>query len=190
MYRDARSQFADVGPNKKYFFNVEHNIYKMLDLDGKLCEEGQNYSLDECVHKSLEKESMEKFGCLTPFGTTKDNICKDPEKSKMAYELFSEYRNYGRNIKSLTCLKPCSFLSIKLSKSNENPIGQNIGKLIFFFKELIQETSSYYSYGSREFIAEIGGFVGLFIGASVYQLADLFENITRKVKSNIVQAES
>ena len=188
MNEEARSQFADVGPYKKYFFNVEHNIYKMLDLDGKLCEDEQDYSLDECVHNSLKKESMEKIGCVSPFGINKDNICKDPKRSKMAFELFWEYRDYGRSNKSLTCLKPCSFLNIKLSKSNENPSEKKYGRLIFFFKEFIQETSSYYSYGSREFIAELGGFIGLFIGASIYQVADLFENIIRKLKSNIVQA--
>ena len=141
MNEDARSYLADVGPYKKSFFNVEHNIYKMLDLDGKLCEDEQDYSLDECVHNSLNKESMEKIGCVSPFGINKDNICKDPKRSKMAYELFSEYRDYGRNNKSLACLKPCSFLNIRLSKSNEKLTGKNNGKLIFFFKELIQETS-------------------------------------------------
>ena len=186
MSADARSQFADAGPYKKIFLNVEHNIYKMLDLDGKMCEDEQDYSLDECVHNSLNKESMEKIGCVSPFGINKDNICKDPKRSKMAYDLFLEYRDYGRSNKSLACLKPCSFLNIKLSKSNENPTGK-YGKLIFFFKEFIQETSSYYSYGSREFIAEIGGFIGLFIGASIYQVADFFENIIRKLLSNIVQ---
>ena len=186
MDADARSQFADVGSYKKYYFNVEHNNYKMLDLDGKLCEDEQDYSLDECVHNSLNKESMEKIGCVSPFGINKDNICKDPKRSKMAFELFWEYRNYGRS--NLTCLKPCSFLNIKLSKSNENPSEKKDGRLIFFFREFIQETSSYYSYGSRELIAEIGGYVGLFIGVSIYQVADLFENIIRKLKSNIVQA--
>ena len=160
----------------------------MLDLDGELCEDEKKYSLDECVHNLLKKESMEKIGCVTPFGITKDNICKDPAKSKEAFKLFSEYRIYGSSNKSLACLKPCSFLNIKLSKSNENSSEKKDGRLIFFFKEFIQETSSYYSYGSREFIAEIGGFIGLFIGVSIYQLADLFENIIRKLNSNIVQA--
>ena len=130
---------------------------------------------------------MEKIGCVTPFGITKDNICKDPEKSKEAFELFSEYRAYGKNNRSLACLKPCSFLNIRLSKSNERVTESDHGKLTFFFEEIIQETKSYYSYGSREFIAEIGGYVGLFIGASVYQLADLFENIIRKLKSYFIQ---
>ena len=190
MYKNARRKFVDVDVYKRYFVNVEHNIYEMLDLDGKLCEDDQKYSLDECVHNLLQKESMEKIGCVTPFGITKDNICKDPAKSREAFKLFSEYRIYGRSNKSLACLKPCSFLSIKLSKSNEKLTETNHGKLTFFFEEIIQETSSYYSYGSREFIAEIGGYVGLFIGASVYQLADLFENIIRKLKSYFIQAET
>ena len=190
MDRQARTKFLDVEIYKKYFVNVEHNIFEMLDLDGELCEDEKKYSLDECVHNLLKKESMEKIGCVTPFGITKDNICKDPAKSREAFKLFSEYRIYGRSNKSLACLKPCSFLNIKLSKSNEKLTDKNHGKLTFFFKDFIQETRSYYSYGSREFIAEIGGYVGLFIGASVYQLADLVENIIRKIKSIIAQAKT
>ena len=190
MDRQARRKFVDVEIYKKYFANVEHNIYEMLDLDGELCEDEKKYSLDECVHNLLNKESMEKIGCVTPFGITKDNICKDSAKSREAFKLFSEYRIYGKSNKSLACLKPCSFLNIKLSKSNEKLTDKNHGTLSFFFEDFIQETSSYYSYGSREFIAEIGGYVGLFIGASVYQLADLVENIIRKIKSIIAQAKT
>ena len=188
MDRQARRKFVDVEIYKKYFVNVEHNIFEMLDLDGELCENEKKYSLDECVHNLLKKESMEKIGCVTPFGITKDNICKDPAKSREAFKLFSEYRIYGSSNKSLACLKPCSFLNIKLSKSNKKLTEKNHGMLSFFFEKFIQETSSYYSYGSREFIAEIGGYVGLFVGASIYQVADLFDNIIRKLKSSIVQA--
>jgi len=34
------------------------------------------------------------------------------------------------------------------------------------------------------FIAEIGGYVGLFLGASVFQIADLFTPILTKLRSN------
>ena len=42
----------------------------------------------------------------------------------------------------------------------------------------VQETVAYYSYDDLSFIAEIGGYVGLFLGASIYQTADLFQFIT------------
>ena len=52
------------------------------------------------------------------------------------------------------------------------------GLLRLTFNKKVQETVSYYSYDDLSFIAEIGGYVGLFLGASIYQTADLFQFIT------------
>ena len=46
---------------------------------------------------------------------------------------------------------------------------------------MIHQTVSYYSYDDISFIAEIGGYVGLFLGASVYQCADLIEILFGKI---------
>ena len=51
-----------------------------------------------------------------------------------------------------------------------------------YFNEFIQEIVNYYSYDDLSFIAEIGGYVGLFLGASVFQIADLFTVIIRKLR--------
>ena len=57
-------------------------------------------------------------------------------------------------------------------------------RLIMYFNEYIQEIVNYYSYDDLSFIAEIGGYVGLFLGASFFQIADLFTPIFRKLRSN------
>ena len=64
---------------------------------------------------------------------------------------------------------------IKVSKTEGN------GLLRLTFNKKIQETVAYYSYDDLSFIAEIGGYVGLFLGASIYQIADLIGIIMRKI---------
>ena len=42
---------------------------------------------------------MEKFGCVTPFGISKENICREDSKSSKALNLFLEYREYTPDYK-------------------------------------------------------------------------------------------
>ena len=68
-------------------------------------------------------------------------------------------------------------MSVKVFIGKERETGMQ-GKFVLTFDEKVHETVAYYSYDDLSFIAEIGGYVGLFLGASVYQTADLFQFIT------------
>ena len=52
-----------------------------------------------------------------------------------------------------------------------------------FFEEFIRVTRDYYTYTEISLIAEIGGYVGLFLGVSVNQVTNLMNFIA----ANIVQ---
>ena len=43
------------------------------------------------------------------------------------------------------------------------------------FEELVAVTKDYYTYTELSLIAEIGGYVGLFLGVSVNQVIDLMD---------------
>ena len=77
-----------------------------------------------------------------------------------------------------SCLEPCSFLSIKINKASET--NDSYPRLEMYFEEYIQEIVNYYSYDSLSFIAEIGGYVGLFLGYSILQITELFSFLIRK----------
>ena len=80
--RAGRSNFRDVAVNTRHMINVEHDIYKMLDFEGRACNKQENYSIDDCILNQLRAKSMEQVGCVTPFGNTKEHICEDVEKGK------------------------------------------------------------------------------------------------------------
>ena len=177
----ARNHFIDVYLDKKFNVNLDRNIYTMLDFDGAPCNQQRNYNSDECLLEKLTNESMEKIGCTTPFGISTDNVCKNESIGKEALEIFDEYKDDGRSNKSLSCLKPCSYMTFKLSNIDEKSMdGKTYGKLKLIFNGLVHETVSYYSYDGLSFIAELGGYIGLFAGVSVYQTADLIDFIMRK----------
>ena len=169
---------TDVSPNKNSRVKVEHNLYKMLDFQGIPCNSEKNYRFDNCILNSLEEESLKTIGCETPFGITKDKICRNKQDSKKAYQLYLKYRDDDSYVRNISCYDPCSYVGVKLLKGPESEPKDGKGKLVLAFDEKVHETVAYYSYDDLSFIAEIGGYVGLFLGASVYQTADLFQFIT------------
>ena len=52
-----------------YQLDVKHEVFNMLDNNGAPCSANEEYSKDKCANEVVEKESLEKFGCTTPFGS-------------------------------------------------------------------------------------------------------------------------
>ena len=74
------------------------------------------------------------------------------------------------------CYSPCSFLTIKAIKTTEsisNSYGYN-GLIRLKFKKNIQVFEAQYLYSILSMIAEVGGYVGLFLGISVNQVSTMF----------------
>ena len=100
-----------------------------------------------------------------------DNICSDQNKSNRAKNFYIEQWDNRFNIKE--CPYPCKFTRVHMgSKSNyEEPKR----KMKFVFNRFIKTTKARYVYRELEFLAEFGGYVGLFLGVSVNQITMLMD---------------
>ena len=83
--------------------------------------------------------------------------------------------------KDLGCPQACSYLTIKVIENGWKQDVKNRSELILSFRQKIHSTVSYYLYEEISLVAEIGGFVGLFLGASVYQTADLIDSMITRI---------
>ena len=124
------------------------------------------YEKDSCTESKLDKTSLEKFGCTTPFGPNKDKICKDQENGSKVMELYTKTMEQNFD----NCNNPCLFVSTKATKTSEV---DGYGKVMITLKENIQVIEAYYLYSGLSLIAEVGGYVGLFLGVSVNQVSTL-----------------
>ena len=102
-----------------------------------------------------------------------DNICSDQNKSNRAKNFYIEQWDNRFNIKE--CPYPCKFTRVHMgSKSNyEEPKR----KMKFVFNRFIKTTKARYAYRELEFLAEFGGYVGLFLGISVFHLREVFQGL-------------
>ena len=48
------------------------------------------------------------------------------------------------------------------------------------FDSLIKSSSSYLAYTGLELMAELGGYVGLFLGVSIFHLKDAFDKLVQR----------
>ena len=122
---------------------------------------------------------MDEIGCTTPFGVNLDHICNNSSKSIKAKELYDSLRYRHRKIND--CPFPCQFIKISLA-----PYSGRTGKntTILKFDNFIKVTKTAYSYTELEFLAEFGGYVGLFLGISVFHVSQVVDKILDKLMTN------
>ena len=118
---------------------------------------------------------MDKIGCTTPFVVNLDHICKDLNNSKKARELYHRLHQKTHKIKD--CLYPCKFIKIAVTPYKTRS-DKNTTRLKF--DKFIKVTKAAYSYTELELLAEFGGYVGLFLGFSVFQVSHVVEKILDK----------
>ena len=172
----------------------------MLDNHGEPCNASEHYSQDDCADEQKLKvdtcvfdtyhlnfnfffipvfqESLQEVGCTVPFFKNKDHICNDVEKAEKALEFYktkmqmSDYKE---------CLKPCHYLKayLILSQHIENQEYRNA--ILKFGDDGVQVTSAFEAYGELSLFADIGGYVGMFLGLSFSQLSELSNYVLSKL---------
>ena len=123
------------------------------------------------------QKSVDKFGCVTPFGYNKTNICTNSTLAKQAFD----YYKYSFTKHTENCLNPCNYFLVNTLKTRELNRSLPYAIVRLSFAEYIETTTSHYSYLTLSLIAEIGGYVGLFLGVSLYQTTDILNTIKNRM---------
>ena len=86
----------------------------------------------------------------------------DARNASIIYKNGMKTPNFGG------CFNPCSFLSINNLEHEEYLNRFNGYSLVYLnFEEIIKVTKSYYAYSLLSLLAEISGYVGLFLGICI-----------------------
>ena len=121
------------------------------------------------------------LGCTTPFVRNKTNICVDPDKAKKALEIQSDIFDGDNSILGNACPKSCLHVKSSFGRQEsydiENDENYVPGALKIYFQHDIKVSKSYWSYSGLSLLAEVGGYVGLFLGISVQQVSNVLEKL-------------
>ena len=82
-------------------------------------------------------------------------------------------------MKGNKCNYPCKYLTTSANILNQDFIGpkdgQVRGKINLLLLSTVKKTTAYHSFGLISLLGEIGGYLGLFLGYSIYNIADLMD---------------
>ena len=110
------------------------------------------------------------FGCTTPFGVNKTNICTNQTTAKQVLKMYNDIWK-----QDTSCKVPCKRYSINPIKLNEHDNHKRYGytEVKLQLEDGVVMSEEIFLYSILSMIAEVGGYVGLFLGVSVYQLTEL-----------------
>ena len=168
---------VNIGQKRNY--QVDREVFQALDIDGESCNNSLAYDRGACINDELTKKEM-KFGCNAPFGPNKTFVCDKPQVAK---KLEMVHRAFQRKYNGTKCPKPCNYLKLKVMQTDQTVQNETeIAVTRLLFEDRVKTIKSYYLYSFLSLIAEIGGYVGLFLGVSVYQLTTVFDTIISRLK--------
>ena len=130
--------------------------------------------------------SMKEIGCTTPFGLNKTSICTNREDAINAINLFLDMTYFNQTKANLYCPKSCTYMMTSFSSFTKETKPKNgPGYLELRFQRFIKVSRSRVAYGWLELLAEVGGYVGLFLGVSINQISSLSKSFFTRVKNII-----
>ena len=178
--------------NFRYYWNscysslieLDYQIDNVLKIGDEYCHPDPSFNRDECVTKQLLdvksilkkfmrietlilQSSIKLFGCIPPaLGNYGLPTCKNG----------SEYPMREVN-KLINCPEACTKYTMRLQSESFWGGQIDFPKLTIKFKKQIIVTFDQYSYVWLNLVAEVGGYVGLFLGfsISVFQMTDLVD---------------
>ena len=120
-----------------------------------------------------------QVGCTTPYEPNKTNICMNQGDRNRSLEMYKD--TYESIEHKNICHHPCNFIitraTITSSKIGNFINGKRSTIATIKFKENIKVIEAYHLYSLLSMIAEIGGYVGMFLGISVLQIRYVLDKL-------------
>ena len=120
-----------------------------------------------------------QVGCTTPYEPNKTNICMNQGDRNRSLEMYKQ--TYEWTKPKSNCPYPCNFIitraTITSSKLGNFINGKTSTIATIKFKENIKVIEAYHLYSLLSMIAEIGGYVGMFLGISILQIRFVLDKL-------------
>ena len=71
------------------------------------------------------------------------------------------------------CTSPCATMQVSAKGNNITPAKSGKPQLVLYFQSRIQIGTEHYLYTVHSFFADVGGYVGLILGYSLLNIADV-----------------
>ena len=154
--------------------DISYEIFKQIKTKDQPCIEDPTYRKDDCIVEQIHMDSLATFGCTTPYGPIKDRSCINATLMTKAREF---YDNKIMADEYSQCPNPCSTIASTLNIQKQSEQEGDTSTLITIeFPSKVKVIQAYPAYTILSLIAEVGGYVGLFLGVSVLDLKNVISS--------------
>ena len=172
----APQQWMQGQKGRKQEFYCEFEIHNRIPSKNA-CSLDKNFHTDLHAHLEIGNATLARFGCTTPFGPNKQTICINKTIGQEAIKFYREMWQSTHRTQSCTqfVLRPMFIRETFSTKKTYVSLKVN-------FVPYVKITDEQLSYTFLSLLAEIGGYVGLFLGVSVNQISNLAETALNRFK--------
>ena len=168
---------------------LERNVVEPNDETGKEVEVKtcSKEIYDECIYGTLSQlmRNDTEGGCRAPFiRDDNDTICTEPDDIKTAFWIaWNRVTNQKKD-----CLIPCHSLTVNLGAKNflkKNATEQDYALLYLYYAPRVTKNIEHKLYTILSLFAEIGGYVGLILGYSLFNVAGWISEVLERRINNV-----
>ena len=185
IYFHAPQQFLDISgrmghkmfKGKQVYTKVNyldlHQLEKTLNDDQKSC---SKESYNKCMYSMLSTWMKNKTedGCTVPWILDDKKICTKQNDIDTAFWIY--WKRVTNQQKD--CLTPCHQLLIDVGPKDVQPLkDDSTGKVLIYFPPRLLKSTERYLYTILTLLAEIGGYMGLLLGYSLFNFATLVNEL-------------
>ena len=160
---------------------LEKNTRKNNDdpsiKDGSKTCSNENY--DDCIYSMLARSMRENTvdNCTVPYITDDSNICTKPNDINTTFWIaWNRLLNHYKD-----CNVPCHSTTVNLGAKNHQTKTiekQSYGLLYLYYAPRVTKSIEHVLYTPLNLFAEIGGYIGLIMGYSLFHVVALIRRIT------------
>ena len=127
---------------------------------------------DDCIYEMLARVMLDNTAdkCTVPYIRDDSNICSNPSDINTTFWIaWTRVTNQQKD-----CNIPCHAAMVSLGAKNyqnQTMDKQNYALLYLYYAPSVSQSTEHFLYTSTVLFAEIGGYVGLLLGFSFFELA-------------------
>ena len=150
-----------------------HQLQKDLDDGTKSCGK-EEYNM--CIYSKLSERMKNETedNCTVPWVLDNKKICTKPQDINTAFWIaWNRVTNQKKD-----CLPPCNQLLVDVGSKEQTPLRSNkTSQLLLYFPPRLLKSTEHYLYTILTLLAEIGGYMGLLLGYSLFNFATLVNEL-------------
>ena len=185
IYFHTPNQFLDLSgrmghkifPGQKMLTQVKYVDFYQLERKLQSGEKSCMYhDYDECMYSALYELMMNntKSKCTVPWIRNNEKICTTPEDVNTTFWISWNHVTNQHN----DCHSPCHRLIIDLGAKELSILDDNTtATLLLYFPQKMLINKEHFLYTILNLMAEIGGYTGLLLGYSLFNIATFVNKI-------------